>query len=79
MPDGRQLFQKNCVICHGADGRLGLNGAKDLTQSALTLEQRIQLINHGRAPMPAFEQTLSAAEIEAVAIFTHSLNSNSNK
>lgn len=72
-PDGKQIFSRYCVVCHGADGKLGLNGAKDLTQSALNLEERITQIAKGKNLMTPFEELLSPAEIRAVAEYTLTL------
>jgi cytochrome c6 len=70
-PDpGEALFRKNCVTCHGADGRLGLSGAKDLTKSDLSLEDRMTLIAKGRGLMTPFEGILTPEEIAAVARYT---------
>ena len=69
-PNGPAIFRQNCVVCHGNDGKLGLNGAKDLSQSTLSLQERILVITHGRNAMAPWEGLLSAAEIEAVADFT---------
>ena len=71
--EGKAVFEKNCKLCHGADGRLGLNGAKDLTASLLTLEERIQMIAKGKNLMTPFEKILSPQEIEAVALYTLTL------
>ena len=38
-PDGEALYKKYCVLCHGVDGKLGLNGSKDITVTALTLDE----------------------------------------
>jgi mono/diheme cytochrome c family protein len=72
-PDGSALFRKHCVVCHGADGTLGLNGAKDLTQSALPLEERINIITNGKKLMTPFGTILSQDEIKAVAEYTLTL------
>lgn len=72
-PDGAALFRKHCVVCHGADGTLGLNGAKDLTQSALTLEDRINIVTYGKKLMTPFGTILSQDEIKAVADYTLTL------
>ncbi|MBK8968176.1 MAG: cytochrome c [Saprospiraceae bacterium] len=71
--DGAAVFRLYCVTCHGADGKLGLNGAGDLTKSALTLEERVTQISKGKNMMTAFEEILSPEEIRAVAEFTLSL------
>jgi cytochrome c6 len=72
-PDGMFIFRKNCAVCHGADGKLGLNGAKDLTISTIPLPERIDLITNGRKLMTPFKTVLSPEEIKAVAEYTLSL------
>lgn len=72
-PDGTAVFRKHCVTCHGSDGKLGLNGAKDITQSKLTHAQRVELINYGKKLMTPFQKILTPAEIEAVATYTMGL------
>ncbi len=70
---GEQIYDKYCKLCHGKDGKLGLNGAKDITASVLTLEERILLIKNGKNTMTPFEGILSEEEIKAVARYSMSL------
>ena len=70
---GFQVFKQYCKTCHGANGALGLNGAKDLRESVLTLEERIQTITFGRGVMTPFEDILTKEEIKAVAEYTTTL------
>jgi cytochrome c6 len=79
VPNGALIFNQNCKICHGADGRLGLNGAKDLTASVLQKNERIELITKGKNIMPPFNTLLTEKEIEAVATFSLSLNQSTSK
>ncbi|MCC6459771.1 MAG: cytochrome c [Saprospiraceae bacterium] len=72
-PDGLAVFRKYCVTCHGVDGKLALNGAKDLTKSALSLQERITQITNGKNMMTPFAEVLSPEEIKAVAEYTLSL------
>jgi cytochrome c6 len=72
-PDGLAVFRQNCVTCHGTDGTLGLNGAKDLSQSILPLEERVNIITNGKKLMTPFGAILSPAEIQAVAAYTQAL------
>ena len=72
-PDGMAVFRQKCVTCHGADGTLGLNGAKDLSKSVLSLEERINIITHGKNLMTPFEKMLTPEEIQAVAQYTTTL------
>ncbi len=67
---GEHVYKKYCVICHGQDGRLGVNGSKDITVSTLTKGERIELIKNGKSLMTPFEGILSEAEIAAVAAYT---------
>lgn len=73
-PDGPNLFRRYCVNCHGLDGSLKTNGAKDLRYSILSLEERILVISEGRNVMTGFKSILEDAEILALAQFTQSLN-----
>jgi len=68
--NGAMVYKKNCVVCHGANGRMALNGAKVLPESTLTLEERIMHIKKGKGAMQAYEGVLSEAAIKAVAEYT---------
>jgi cytochrome c6 len=70
---GAAIFDQNCKICHGIDGQLGLNGAKDLSKSQLSLTERVSIITNGKNVMTPFGKILSSAEIDSVAAFTLSL------
>jgi mono/diheme cytochrome c family protein len=72
-PDGAAVFRKNCTTCHGASGSLGLNGAKDLQASTLSLEERVSIITEGKKLMTPFGKLLTSEEIKAVAEYTISL------
>ncbi len=67
--DGKQIFEEKCTLCHGSDGKLGLNGAKDLTVSQMNHNDIITLIATGKNAMPAFNTTLSHEQMEAVAAY----------
>lgn len=69
-PSGFLLFKKHCVSCHGVDGRMGLNGAKAIPESTLSLEDRIKHITNGKGVMQPYRGVLSEAEIKAVAEYT---------
>lgn len=66
----KKLFKIHCVLCHGVDGTLQMNGAKDLTKSPLTLLERKEIITRGKNTMTAFGDILSKKEIEALAKYT---------
>lgn len=71
---GEQLYLSNCTLCHGRDGKLGFNGAKDLTISILTKAEMIALVTNGKGVMMPYRNTLTAKDIEAVVDHVHSLN-----
>lgn len=70
---GQELYQQKCVSCHGSDGKLGVAGAKDITASMLTVDERVQLITNGKGTMPAFKPQLSEEEIKKVAEYSVTL------
>ncbi len=69
-PSGYAVFKKHCVSCHGVDGRMGLNGAKPIPESVLTLEDRIKHITNGKGAMQPYKGVLTTAEIAAVADYS---------
>ncbi|MBK8340236.1 MAG: cytochrome c [Flavobacteriales bacterium] len=71
--DGAKLFQMQCTLCHGRDGKLGLSGAKDLTVSALTREQMLLLVSNGKGAMMPYKSVMRPEEIEAVVDHVRSL------
>lgn len=65
LQHGEELYTKNCKICHGADGVLGLGGASNLKISTLTETEIVDVISKGRGNMSAFKQ-LNDQELEAL-------------
>ncbi len=70
---GEQIYKTYCVACHGANGKLKLNSAPDLTVSKMTLEERIKNITEGGNMMPAFAEVISEEQIAAVAVYLDEL------
>jgi len=70
---GKVLYVKHCAPCHGRDGRLGRNGAHNLTQSNLTAFGRTYLVQNGLGKMPAFKKQLSPQAIEQVVLYSLTL------
>ncbi len=68
--DAAALYRQHCAVCH-ADQRTGAMGPALLPESLERLRppEALRVIAHGRpaTQMPAFEGTLSAAEIAALA------------
>lgn len=71
---GSDIYREYCTLCHGASGDMGLNGAFKLTDSKLSLEERIIIISKGRNTMAAYNNILSEEEINAVAKYTMKLS-----
>lgn len=72
--NGKRVYTQYCILCHGADGKKGLNKAADLSKSDMALEERLEIITHGRNLMTPFRGVLSMDEIEAVAKYTMELS-----
>lgn len=72
-PDGEAIYKKYCILCHGVDGKLGLNGSKDLSVSKVTEAERVVQITKGKNTMTPFEGILSTQEIKAVAAYSMTL------
>jgi len=82
--DARGLFAESCAKCHGEDGRARtlhgrLAGAQNFTdtqwQTAATDEDIVNAIKSGHKKMPAFQNKLSAAEIDALAAYVRTFKS----
>ncbi len=71
--NAEKIFKSNCMLCHGEDGKLGLNNSKDLTVSVLSLEERIDIVANGKNTMVGFSALLDKDEIKAVAEYTFTL------
>lgn len=70
--EGQRIYVTQCAACHGADGEGGIGlrlAGGALVEKYPDIEAQVGVITNGRADMPAFKNTLSPAEIEAVARF----------
>ena len=70
---GQALFATNCAVCHGPDGKRGLNGAHDLTKSNLNQMGRVYMVTNGLGNMPGFKGQLTPEQIEQVAAYSLTL------
>ncbi|WP_375433794.1 c-type cytochrome [uncultured Hymenobacter sp.] len=73
LADGKALFNNNCAACHGADGRLGLNGAHDLSKSNLNTTGRVYMVTQGLGKMPSFKDKLTTAQIQHIVAYSLTL------
>lgn len=65
--DASKLFRMQCAICHGFKGNMKVNGAKDLTQSNISLAESVAQIYHGKGLMTPYKGKLKNEEIVALA------------
>ena len=63
------IYQEQCRSCHGDDGRLGLSGAKDLTESRISKDSAAVVIANGRGAMRGFSDKLSNEDVSQLAEF----------
>ena len=68
--DGQKIFRTYCITCHGIDGKLNLNGAKDLGISEMEIDEKVLHITNGKGLMTPFNGILTEEEIKAVAEYT---------
>jgi mono/diheme cytochrome c family protein len=73
VSEGEKIFKLYCIVCHGIDGKLALNGAKDLTISEMTIEERRVNITEGKNLMTPFKGILNDEQIKQVAEYTMTL------
>jgi mono/diheme cytochrome c family protein len=53
---GKIVYQNaHCIGCHGADGKLAMSGAKDLSITTLTIDEQKAIIRNGKSPMPGYK------------------------
>ena len=71
--DGKSVYMDKCNVCHGPDGKRGVSGAKDLSVSVMTLEERIQIVTYGKNTMVGWHGVLTSKEIKAVAEYIEEL------
>ncbi len=80
LVQGRDIYQQNCSVCHGDEGRSGqwtdgmMLRPRDFTSErarALSREMMIDAVQNGRfgTPMVSFATQLTATEIEMVVDF----------
>ncbi|MBL7910731.1 MAG: cytochrome c [Bacteroidia bacterium] len=67
--DGKALYEANCNLCHGADGKLGMSGAKDLTASVMDIAAIKEIITHGKGAMPAAQ--VNEEQATAIAAYVN--------
>ncbi|GAB4207444.1 MAG: hypothetical protein Fur0023_18270 [Bacteroidia bacterium] len=65
VADGKAIYESTCAVCHGNDGKLGMAGATDLSQTNLGQSEIVQVILNGKNAMPKVQ--MSEEQANAVA------------
>jgi mono/diheme cytochrome c family protein len=65
--DGKSIYTKYCIHCHGVDGKLQLNNAADLSKSALLENDVVKVVSDGRQTMQPFKTVLHEHQIKMVS------------
>jgi len=73
VDEGKIIFEAKCVLCHGADGKLMLNGAKDLSVSKISSIEILEIVSKGKGLMPAFSEELDEKQLKALTIYVEGL------
>ena len=67
---GAALFQTDCFVCHGAEGRGAIGPG--ILNTALSLPRFTAQVRHGGGPMPAFAPPmLSESQLKAIYAYLH--------
>ena len=65
----KRAYTMKCSLCHGNDGKLMASKAPDLSESKMSLEERVAIISYGKGTMPPQKGILDAATIRGVAAY----------
>lgn len=71
--DAKKMFKNYCALCHGRKGDMTINGAKKLSKTKTTIEQRVAQIYFGKGTMTPFKGMIKDEEIIAVANYIDEL------
>lgn len=75
----QRAYTMKCSLCHGSDGKLMASKAPDLSQSTLSLDERIAIITYGKGTMPPQNGILDAAMIRGISEYIESFKESSSK
>jgi polyvinyl alcohol dehydrogenase (cytochrome) len=64
--DGEDVYRSNCARCHGGSGQGGSGPTMEGVADRLDEDEHLEIVREGREGMPAWEDTLSDEEIQAV-------------
>lgn len=70
---GKNLYETQCILCHGEKGNAKIAQAADLSLSKLDETAIGDRIYHGKGTMPAYKDKLGEPEINALSKYVISL------
>lgn len=70
---GSALYNAQCVVCHGVDGKANFSGAKDLTLTTKSTDEIIETIKSGKNTMPKMASIYNEQELKALASYVNAL------
>jgi mono/diheme cytochrome c family protein len=77
QPDGKALFEKNCMKCHGADGKADTPAGKKMKVPAWDAEDmQAEIVTktvRGNGKHKTVAKKLSDADLEAIAAYVATL------
>lgn len=73
IQQGKVIYKVLCVECHGDEGKISLPEAANLSESKLSLDEKVEIIMHGKGIMRGYDSELSEQEITLVAAYTETL------
>lgn len=65
LSNGKAIYEQNCAVCHGNDGKLGMAGASDISQTSLQKQEIVNIILNGKGAMPRVQMTEEQANAVA--------------
>lgn len=73
LEEGKEIYSKLCVSCHGDNGKLMMSGAKDLSISVMSKEDMVNQVKHGKNMMMGYQDQLNEEQINAVVEYISTL------
>jgi uncharacterized membrane protein SirB2 len=70
--NGKEIYEKKCALCHGADGKLGMAGAADISATQMDTVAITNVILMGKGNMKKIEG-LSEEQAKAVSIYVKTM------
>ncbi len=72
-PAGKELYEKNCVRCHGTSGTKHFLGAKDIQKSILDDNAILVIIQNGKRFMPSYKKKLTPEDVNSLKDYIKTL------